>query len=585
MYLPRISCTIFLLVSLASADRFASAMEKQEETYSISLVQSADTDKEVREIEGKRIVTERYQVRPGDYLWKILREKNLLRKQSLQEVLQLLKALNPSLKNIDLLHPGETLAIPLSLTPRAGLTTPPPKPADPPVPVKTLREVDLEQYIVKPGDSLIRVIKSKYNISDADIHDEYIDLLKRFNPDLTSVNAIRPGQKIRLPVYSPQVVRMPLPPPPGREESPPPPPSPTADASDLMAQVSECLREMGLEWVDAGQHFIPLKSGGQITLNADTFPILQIPSGVRVVLDCRGGLPERMASLITSSWSNYRIVRIGPKDTLREAIGRVLAACGFPKVYKANEPLDLPGDVPLRLKGDWIVHTIGDDLKGARYVSLTLVDPGVPRIPAPLKDLLESMGVRAVEYPVEKSDANPPVPAEPIKVGSDLREVVERVLRLSGIPFSQDVEIPVFQGGKSPFNLTVKADFLLSREGSEKIIDLTGLGPEIVALLREHRFEILTLEQRPPLEALPKVLEFLGIPFDGRPHTFLAADRGETRNLSMTLQGVQFSSADGRKILASPIHLPLPLSGFLSTKGYTVIELVETGPRSPVPGQ
>lgn len=559
------------LFFLSPAELFA--QEKQEDTYSISLVQAAEAGKEVKEIDGRKVLTENYEVRTGDHLWQILRKRGLLQKQSLSEVLDILKRLNSSLTNLDLLHPGETIIIPLVVSPLKTGQRSVPKSREPPVPLESLKEADLELYTVRSGDSLIKVIKSRYKVDDNLIHDEYLNLLRKLNPSLENIDRVYPGQKIRFPIYSPQVVRMPLPSPPPDETRPEPP---NGTDSELMAHVAGVFREMGADWLGAGQHFIPLSTGGQVSLNADTFPIINLPHGRRVIIDFRGGLPERMASLITSSWESYRIVRLDPNDGLREAIGKTLAACGYPRVYGGNEGLELPGRIALRIKADWIVQTAEQGPSGrGEYAALTLMDSGSARTAALLKQLLEEMGIRVVEYPPaggssEISMSRP----DTVKAGAGTRETLEAVLRLTGTSFSRDAEIPVFQSRKSDFNLLIKADFLLSGKGKEKIIDLTGLGPEIVSLLKDHQFQLLSLDDRAGAASMiSSVLDFAGIPVDAKPHTFLAAERDESRNISLTVPGFSFSASDGRKILVPASPLPEILHSFLSGKGYAVLDL------------
>jgi LysM repeat protein len=566
---------VLSLVFLSPAERSLFAQEKQEDTYSISLVQAAETEKEVKEIDGRKILTENYEVKAGDYLWKILRERGLLQKQNLQDVLQILRQLNSSLTNLDLLHPGETIAIPLVLSPLKEGQRSLPKTEEPPVPLESLKEADLELYTIRPGDSLIKVIKRRYNIEDRLIHDEYLDLLRKLNPSVADIHRVVPGQKIRFPIYSPQVVRMPLPSPPLHETTPeavdeqPP--------AELMVQVAGVFKEMGVDWLGAGQHFIPLNTGGQISLNADSFPIINLPHGRRVIVDFRGGLPEKMASLITSNWENYRIVRIRANDGLREAIGKTLAACGYPKIYRGNEELELPGRIPLKLKGDWIVKTEEASPSGSgKYAVLTLMDTGSARTGASLKKLLNEMGIRVVEYPPAGESSEIPASrpeTETLKAGASTREAVEAVLRLTGTNFSRDLEIPVYQSRKTEFNLLVKADFLLSGEGKERIIDLTGLGPEIVSLLKDHQFQLLSLNDRSePASMISSVLDFVGIPVDTKPHAFLAAERDESRNILLTVPGFSFPASDGQRIFVPVSPIPEILHSFLSAKGYRILD-------------
>jgi len=96
------------------------AADDDEETYNISLVQTAEVDKEIVTVDDKKVLTETYTAKNGDYVWNILRERKLLEKNNLGEILSVLKRLNPSLTNIDLIHPGDNIIIPLVVTPAGG---------------------------------------------------------------------------------------------------------------------------------------------------------------------------------------------------------------------------------------------------------------------------------------------------------------------------------------------------------------------------------------------------------------------------------------------------------------------------------
>ena len=93
---PLLSILAFLLAFCSSGN--STAQEKDEETYSISLTQTAEpeieTEQEVRgvekkdafNLEGKKVVTETYTVKKGDHLWQLLRERGLLEKKNLPEI-------------------------------------------------------------------------------------------------------------------------------------------------------------------------------------------------------------------------------------------------------------------------------------------------------------------------------------------------------------------------------------------------------------------------------------------------------------------------------------------------------------------
>jgi len=333
---------------------------------------------------------------------------------------------------------------------------------------------------------------------------------------------------------------------------------------------------MGVDWMKTGKHFIPLKSGGQISLMAESFPVVGLPNGNRVVVDLQSELPEKMISLITSNWDNYRIVSLKGEDDLRNAFARILAVCGFPKVYAGGEHLDLGGDIPLRLNADWIVQmNPASPGKESRTAMVTILDPGIPRISRPLRNLLEGRGITVVDYPPgEDLPESSSQETEVLATGRNPRNIVETLLKLNGNAFTSDVEIPVYQDRKTEFNLIVKADFFLNLDGKDSIIDLTGLGPEIVSLLREHRFRILSLSsEHTPSAVLARTLEFLNVQSDFMPHSFLAARRQESRNVRLTVPGIVFRDSKGQEFFATEIKLPEALARFLSEKGYRILSL------------
>ncbi len=570
----KIYCCITSLFVIILPFNVSSAQEREEEeTYSISLVQTAESDKEIHEIDDKKILAESYTIQKGDHLWQILRKRGLLKKQNLPELLSILKRLNRSLANLDLIHPGEKIIIPLAISPIKGLPESAHKAHEITIPFEELKDVDLENYTVKPGDSLTKVIKGRYNMPREALYDEYLQLVKKLNPSIKDLNTIHPGQTIRLPIYPPQVVRMTIKP------TPPPEPEPKAEKKGLPAlshQLREIFTQIGEEWVQTGQHFIPLKPSGQINLSADSFPIINLSNGNRVVVDFYHDLPDNMAKLIESSWEIYRIVPIGKDDDLRGALDKILPLCDYYKVYKLGEPLELGGDIHLRITADWIIE-LAAETSGERdkIIMITITDELTPQIPRAIRDFLESLGIKTIDYPPADEPMDKSIDGvEILKIENGLSDLVEVLLNLTGQRFSSQVEIPVFQSQKSGFDLIIKADFLLNINGRDCIIDMTGLGPDVLSLLREHQFLVLPLsnEKNPPF-IVSKTLDFIGVKFDSELHTFLATDREESRNISITIPGTIFKDNYGQDIFATHLSLPDEIANFLSLRGYKIFRI------------
>lgn len=558
----------------------AAAQEEEEDTYAISLIQTAEVDKQIIEVEGKKVLTESYKIKEGDHLWQLFRERGLLEKRNLSELLALLKNLNRSLANLDMVHPGQEIIIPLTIAPAKGTTGTTGKAPETTISLEQLKDMDLENYTVEPGDSLSKIVSNRYGIPPKALYTDYLELVKKLNPAVEDPDLIYPGQKIRLPIYTPQVVRAPIVE--ARPTSPPPPIEHIDEAdlkelSGLGRQLETIFREMGEEWVNSGQHFIPLKSGGQVTFNAESFPVINLSTGHRVIVDLYREMPSKMAQVIQSDWTNYRITPLDKGMGLREALGRILPLCGYSEILPLNEPLELYGDITVRITADYVIKptppSSGDQKSQTIVISVT--DPMAPRIPVEIKTFLKDSGIRMIEYP---TDAPPPtvteIPGEILKPGDRTSDLIEILLKLTGQQYSKAREIPVYQGREENLKLMIKADFLMNIRGKEAVIDFSGLGPEMISLLEEHGFAVLSLTgEKDPLALTSGTLKFLGISFDAEPRAFMATNGPETRNIRMTIPGITFFDSSGQPVFVTPLNLPDELTGFLSQRGYKVLGL------------
>ena len=578
-----VQATLLFLVAvplfLLSQDR-AFSQEAEEETYSISLVQTAESDKEIHEVEGRKVLTESYTVKKGDHVWQLLRERGLLEKRELPELLEVLKRLNTSFTNLDLIHPGDHLVIPLTLSPVKGLAGVASKKPATPISLADLKDLKLESYTVQPGDSLIKVVKSRYGLGNHHITQEYLEQLKRLNPEIEDLNLIYPNQVVRLPVYTPQIVRSPIKPimraqaeAKQKEEEPE---LTEKGPTTLSLELANLFTLMGEEWLNTGEHFIPLTSGGQINLKADSFPVLNLINGNRVIVDLHNELPERMAQVISSNWPNYRVAHLQEGDNLRGALSKIFPLCGFHRLYRSGEPLELVNDIRLQITADWIIVP-SPALPGEREqtILLDLTDRKGTEIPDELRVFLAAQGVKSIEYPPpSQTEAPPPARAEVLKPGHDKALLIETVLTLAGQGFTRNMEMPVHKEGESGFNLTVKADFFLYLNKKEAIIDYSGIGAEMVPLLKEYNVSVLSVAtERDPEVIVSRILDFIGVKFDSKPHPFASAAKEDSTNIRVTIPGIVFQDNRGQNVFASHVALPEEIAGFLSRKGYKVLSL------------
>ena len=553
------------------------ALEDQD-TTSIYMVKTAEVTDRIYEVDDKVVHAQIYIVREGDSLWRILRKKGLLNRGNFPDLLSLVKKLNKSVRNLDLIHPGDKIIIPFKITsaPPHSVSQKPSPPPEPPA--KTGKEIKFEYYKVKPGESLARVAARRFNIPPEDLYNEYLDLLKSMNPTLKDLSAVNAGQIVKLPVYSPGMFREPIEPtfaskPVSISEG-----GKLSQKGDSLANgLGKIFVEMGEQWIHSGEHFVPFKSGGFINLKASSYPIIDLQNGLKIIVDTKNALPWRIGDLIESTWPNYRVVHLMENDDLRSAMGKILSVCNYHKILEKGEPLELEGDMTYRIKGDWIVSfsETGSD-NNPNFLVINLIDDRAQYTPWLVKRYLERVGVRIIDYPprdynylaggIEESDI--------LEVKTDPVSLIEGLLTLTNHHFSTQTEIPVYQSHKADLTVSIKADFFLRIKGSDALIDLTGLAPEIVSLLKDHQFLYLPLSaERDPLEVIARTLEFLNIQFTPGRHSFVVDEKDHLRNVSLTLPGITFSDPTGKAIIATAANVQGGLAALLSQKGYKILVL------------
>lgn len=137
-----------------------------------------------------------YTINKGDYVYAILRDFNVPH-EMLEEMIEVVKSLNPQLQNLDLISPGDPLYLPAYLQHETRQSK---KQPDLETARGGLSSIQSLDYRVKPGDTVFEILKQTTGLSKEVILDRYLQLFAELNPDLPDINRIAPGQRIRVPL-------------------------------------------------------------------------------------------------------------------------------------------------------------------------------------------------------------------------------------------------------------------------------------------------------------------------------------------------------------------------------------------------
>ena len=157
----------------------------------------------IRYDRGWDILCEPYVVEKNDWVLKIFRQKGEIAHADFRDFLGIFQRLNPHIKDINMIRPGQTIDIPLrklehgSLPGQAsGVVT---------IPFVALSKVTdvvqthSEHYQVRRGDTVSQLIARHYGRFGSNAYREGIKLFQAANPQITNLDVIYAGQKIYLP--------------------------------------------------------------------------------------------------------------------------------------------------------------------------------------------------------------------------------------------------------------------------------------------------------------------------------------------------------------------------------------------------
>lgn len=491
-----------------------------------------------------------YTVKPNDTLSLIFMDIYGARAEDMPYLYRKFKELNPQVTNLNYIKADQKLIIPRRQT----------KPAPS---QKTLQVTAVEQdaYIIKQGEHLAQILRRLYGLSDVQIFREYIAAIKELNPGLKDPNHVLPGQMIRFPRkdngeangrnISPSLERSPsgisqpnttsaAPATAGGVSQAAPGTAATSTAAPALGQkpegapaakpeeaipapVSEnaarlirntlfpALSQMGGTPKDQGTYFMPITGGGNIAIDTQEIPVMELDTGARIILDINSKISPELKALIEKAFPSCKVVT-NPGSDLEAIMDRVLSVSGYFSINKNASPLLVGEEEKLKLSGKWIVYK---DYSRHNVFVINILKPQDTKTPQPIRAYAARFGLDIVE--MGGTEVSPTRgPAAPLV---NLRRSFPALFERLGVDYAQNKEIELASQDKM-VRITYRAPLV-----ARNLI----LAPEppdttLQELLQKKGYIFM----RMPTAELADVLAALRIPVAGPPlRITIAADRAE----------------------------------------------------------
>lgn len=460
-------------------------------------------------------------------------------------------------------------------------------------------DVLVEKRVLLPGDHLVSILRSTYEIPDHLIFNEYLNFIKELNPDIKDLNNMGDYQIVLIPlnlppenkkhkiiIMQPESVTVTITSVPVQDTTSPLLPKPLMEVplekvnitKLLQEDFSILLAESSITLQQEGIHEFPDFEGSQLSLDTAVYPILQLANNTTIIIDTDNRLPIDIREVIQSNWNNYKIVPSGKDQRLQSILNQLIKEMGFFKVIERGDPLVKGQDVLCKISGDWMIFP---DSSLQKVFVINLVQTPDHKAPMSIRDYLGEMAIHLIDIDLfEQVEGEDSFMAEDGGMDTKVSEItkidfidklafIDTLLMLAGQEYSKNVPISVYSRDSSGLALEVTIDRTFSKEGVKHLIYLQNKSPKLLNLLTKQGFPLLRLTpDEDSVTTIKKVLDFIGVSYQSPIITFPTCTVKQDNKIWINIPGIFFNTK-GKKAFLTHLNLHQALTSFLGEKGIT----------------
>lgn len=551
---------------------------------------------------GWDILCEPYKVQPNDWVLKIFSKKGEIAHQDFREFLGIFKRLNPHVKDIDRIRPGQIIDIPLKKLTQgtlsgqsSGIVT---------IPFVTLNSVEevlddySTEYTIRPGDCVSIIIAQRFGIYGSDSYSKGLKMFQSLNPQIKNINQIVTGEKIYVPAPSiqdqPWYGKMfdsqgnltdkigmsssdtaPEIPATRRTGDPAARQAPQQTAGDSFSQAAAALEGTLL---NKGTYFFPLASGKEFEIDLSRYPILEKKNGKRYLLTREDKIMGEEIELLQTMLPGITIVKVSENQTTDQIIESVAEE---PNADPKTTSLNIAEHgMDLWLQAKWIetVESEGDDVP--RRICIIPIESPAERTDSSisryllqhniiLKEVLANTGgVISAESPSSSTSAKYTIVTS--IAAADKKQFVSEFTRAMSWHYSPNVNLSF---PYAEIQINAKSNMLSSGQGQERLIDFEELYGDAISAIEKSGLKVIQIKRDDsPAAIVTKLLKGMNTTYTENP-TFMGARRLSPYNTAIKIEGFLLNNQKSEKIMLSTKSLNQKVVEFLEATGLQVIML------------
>lgn len=548
----------------------------------------------IKEDMGWEILCAPYTVEPNDWVLKIFKLRGEIARKDWTHFLQIFKRINPHIKNIDRIRPGQQIYIPLR---RLRERPVPEKTAG----IVTIPFVDLSRsssqtppansYRVQKGDTVSKLLAGQFGRYGSNSYKDAVALFRQLNPHVKDIDLIFTNQTIFLPrsLQPPQApATLAL----AGKTSKSPYPQAAADpgkktagsgprrpAKPMIPPLAEAAAILDAKLLDNGKYYFPRSNQEDLELNLSSNPVLEMSAGGRVMLADKQQLSPEDLETVRSKWKTFTQVNIPDGAPVEEILNTVLSA-----VHKSDQTPSLSfsaGGAEITIRAKWIVKGAGTEMNPVRNICISYIKHPDERTPTGFVRFLEHHGIRLKEVfrgSKSSSFSSPvrpiPVPRQnPVKTvrASGRRSFVKDLMRAMRFAYTENVTITFPYAGTE---IKALSNLVTTPEGDPVFVDYGDLFGDAFLTIQKSGFNIIQINHRDtPRKITTKLAGALGPEWFRNP-AFLAAKRPAQFNTEFVIQGyLTEDRPDSLRMLLTFTSIDRALVNMLNERNIRIIVL------------
>ena len=482
-----------------------------------------------------------YTVKPGDKLSVIISSGyGNYGSRSYNKGIELFKLINPDVKDVNLIYPGQTIHIP------------------------------------NPG------------IQDKNWYPALFDEFGRINADVDVKGLLTPQEQPKTEAaankpVSPPISAFPLVQTKQPEEEPVvtrPAIPVTTPYRQNFSSLKKAAAALNAKVLDKGTYYFPGKGKNDFKLDLSRYPVMELADGKRILFCEKDDFSISDKNAMTSFWKNLKIMPLPFQSTFEQVLEAIFASDGK---YDLKNRLTL-GDhgVVIDIKAKWIIHSNPSDSSQKKTVTcIFLQDDARSPVSESFMRYMSECGITVRE--ISKDGAIPPVNRQTavqdsqnalISFKKSLPGVIDDMMTAIGCHYSEKINISFPYAG---IQVNALSNLISTSKGRQLLVDYGDLYGDALTAIRKTGLAIIQLDGIQDWQtALKSIFNSLNFSFTEN-LDFKIMARPDGTYIDIHIPGIAVETDSKEKYLLTPALFRSALSQFLKESGYNVIIASDAG--------